>query len=223
MSRRQFMTRAAAAGIAVPSMAAFLDACAKASSSTPSTGLPFPIAAPHSPVKWPIHSDNKPTKSGLTPEQGAVVKIYTYTDYVADDALKSFAAKYKQYGVTAAITTFEDTTEALGKLRSGAVQVDIFNPSYDQLGELVYGEVVRPLNHSYIPNITNVWPQFQNPFYDQEWRYTIPYTVYTTGIAWRTDKVALDVPSMPNPYDALWDTTYAHTTSPTTRTCRPVW
>ena len=193
-------------------MAAFLEACSK-STSTVDAASTFHIASPSNPIKWPIRSDNKPIASGKTPEQGANVKIYTYTDYVATDAIKSFAKKYKQYGLTASITTFEDTTEALGKIRSGAVQVDIFNPSYDQLGKLVTGNLIAPLNHSYIPNITNVWPQFQNPFYDEEWRYTIPYTVYTTGIAWRSDKVSLDIPNMSNPYDALWDTTYARTTS----------
>ena len=69
-------------------------------------------------------------------------------------------------------------------------------------------DLVRPLNHSYIPNISNVWPTFTNPFYDQEWRYSIPYTVYTTGIGWRTDK-AEDVSALSNPYDIFWDPKYA--------------
>jgi spermidine/putrescine transport system substrate-binding protein len=37
----------------------------------------------------------------------------------------------------------------------------------------------------------------------------VPYTVYTTGIGWRADKVNLDVASMPNPYDVFWDTELA--------------
>ena len=35
----------------------------------------------------------------------------------------------------------------------------------------------------------------------------MPYTVYTTGIGWRTDMVADDIAGMPNPYDVLWDPT----------------
>jgi ABC-type spermidine/putrescine transport system permease subunit I len=36
----------------------------------------------------------------------------------------------------------------------------------------------------------------------------VPYTIHTTGIAWRTDKVKDDVAKLPNPYDALWDEQY---------------
>jgi len=167
------------------------------------------VASPAHPVKWEIASDNKPIADGLPPEQNATVNIYTYTDYLDPGALKAFEKKYKKYNVKCTITTFEDTTEALGKIRSGGVQADIFNPSYDQMGKLVKGGLISPLNHSYIPNIANVWPSFTNPFYDQEWRYTTPYTVYTTGIAWRTDKVSEDIAARPNPYDVLWDAKYA--------------
>ena len=193
-------------------MAAFLEACSKnggsggASAAATST---FSVASPEHPVTWDIASDNKAIADGLTPEQSATVNIYTYTDYLDPQALKAFEKKYKQYNVKCTITTFEDTTEALGKIRSGGVQADIFNPSYDQIGKLVKGGLIAPLNHSYIPNIGNVWPSFQNPFYDQGWRYTTPYTVYTTGIAWRTDKVSEDIGARANPYDVFWDPQYA--------------
>ncbi len=67
---------------------------------------------------------------------------------------------------------------------------------------------IRPINHTYLTNITNVWPEFQNPFYDQGWQYTVPYVVYTTGIAWRTDHVSEDISARPNPYDVFWDPQY---------------
>ena len=70
------------------------------------------------------------------------------------------------------------------------------------------GELVRPLNHCYIPNIKNVWPSFTNPWYDQGWRYSVPYTIYTTGIGWRTDQVPADIGALKNPYDVLWDPAY---------------
>ena len=41
------------------------------------------------------------------------------------------------------------------------------------------------------------------------WHYTVPYTVYTTGIGWRTDKVTDDIAALANPYDVFWDTAYA--------------
>ena len=39
--------------------------------------------------------------------------------------------------------------------------------------------------------MANAWPDYRNPFYDQEWQYTTPYSIYTSGMAWRKDKVNL--------------------------------
>jgi len=202
-SRRQFLTRAALLAATAPSLGAFLAACSK--SGPPSGGPSLTLAAPDKPVKWDIADDNKPIADRLAPEKNATLQLYTYADYISPDAVKSFSDKY---GAQVEISTFNDTDEAITKIRGGNVDYDIFYPSYDQLSRLVSGGLLRPLNHSYIPNIKNVWPTFTNPWYDQEWRYTVPYTIYTTGIGWRSDLVPSDIPAMPNPYDVLWDPVY---------------
>src|SRR5262249_31157074 len=76
------------------------------------------------------------------------------------------------------------------------------------MGQLVYGKLIQPLNHSYIPNISQAWPDFTNPFYDGKWRYTVPYTIYTTGIAWRKDKVNENPYAMANPWAMPWNAKY---------------
>ena len=106
------------------------------------------------------------------------------------------------------VSTYGNMDEAVAKLRAGQVAFDVLFPTYDYLGKLVQGNFLRPLNHSYVPNIEQVWPAFQNPWYDQGWNYSVPYTIYTTGIAWRVDKVTDDIAKLPNPYEALWDERY---------------
>ena len=64
---------------------------------------------------------------------------------------------------TIAVSTFNDTDEALTKLASGAVSYDIYFPSYDQMGTLVAADLLRPLTHDYIPNIDNLWDELQEP------------------------------------------------------------
>ena len=78
---------------------------------------------------------------------------------------------------------------------------------------MVTGGLLRPINHSYVPNIRNLWPAFSNPWYDGEWRYSVPYTIYTTGIGWRTDQITTDIGSLTNPYAALWDPAYRNQTA----------
>ena len=40
-------------------------------------------------------------------------------------------------------------------------------------------------------------------------QYTRPYTIYTTGIGWRIDRVPEDIGDRENPYDVFWDTQYS--------------
>ena len=105
------------------------------------------LASPDSPVKWDIADDNKPIADGLAPEKGATLQLYTYADYTSPDAVKSFEDKY---GIKVEISTFNDTDEAITKIRGGSVNYDIYFPSYDQISRLVAGKLVQPLNHSYI-------------------------------------------------------------------------
>ncbi len=206
ITRRAFLRGALGAAIAVPTAGALLEACATSSESAATVRTSLPLARRNHPVRWPIYKDNPPIKSGLSPERNATLKIYNWADYIYKAVVNDFA---DHYNCKVEISTFNNTDEALSKLRSGELDFDVMFPTIDILGKMVVSQLVQPLNHSYIPNLTkHVWPAFQDPFYDRGWRYTVPYTIYTTGITWRTDFVPDDIPGMQNPYDIFWDTRY---------------
>jgi spermidine/putrescine transport system substrate-binding protein len=203
LSRRAFL--------AVAGSGVLLAACGKGGgdSGSGSAAQGPPLASPQNPVLWPIAEDNPPIANGLEPEKDAVLKIYNWADYIDKAvAVDAFQKKYKKYNVKVEISSFNTMDEAIAKLRTGQVPFDVFFPTYDRVGKLIQAKLLRPLNQSYIPNIDQVWPVFKNPFYDQQWRYSVPYTVYTTGVAWRVDKVKKDVAGMANPYEILWDADY---------------
>jgi len=211
-SRRQFLVRAAILAAAVPTLGAALEACSKPpgqSGSSGGGGGGLKIASPDNPVKWDIPADNQAIADGLAPEKGATLKIYNYADYLSPKAISDFEAKY---ACKIEVSTFNDGDEALTKLRSG-VDFDIYNANYNEMGKLVTGGLLRPINHSYIPNIKNVWSTFTNPWYDQGWQFTVPYTIYTTGIGWRSDQVPAKIGDLKNPYESLWDPQYKNRTA----------
>lgn len=207
-NRRRFLRQAALLAAGTPAFVVALDACSPAKRSDPAP--PPTIAAPDKPVTWEIQVDNAPIADSLGPEKGVPLHLYSYAGYISPEAVKAFE---KKYGVEVRISTFNNTDEALAKIQDGDVDYDIYTPSYDQIGRLVGGGLVRPLNHSYVPNIKNLWPVFADPWYDREWRYSVPYTVYTTGIGWRADDVPSDIASLGNPYAALWDRAYKNKTA----------
>jgi len=203
LSRRDFTRWLGVATVGSPLLAG----CGQATGSSPAASLQ--IASPQQPATWPIAEDNQPIESGLPPEQNATLKIYNYADYLDPAALDSFSDKFADANVSLEVTTFNDYPEALSKLRSGEIDFDVFFVAPDSLGKIIATGLVRPLNHDYIPNIANVWADFTDPFYDGEWRYTVPYTVYTAGIAWRADMVAEDIGARENPWDVFWDPQYS--------------
>ena len=210
-SRRQFLTRAGLAALGGP---ALLAACTREPGrgvTTVKGAEPLKLASPQNPVRWNINPGNEPIKDGMAPEKNATLQVYNYADYLDPGGVKAFGQKY---GCKVQLSTFNDMDEALTKIRQGSVPFDIWiGPGYDLTSRLITTSLIRPLNHSYIPNIKNVWPVFTNPWYDQGWQYTIPYTVYTTGIGWRLDKVPVDIAKLPNPYDTLWNPEFKNQTA----------
>ena len=61
----------------------------------------------------------------------------------------------------------------------------------------------------YLGNSGNVWDQLQDPFYDVGAQYSRPYTLYTTGIGYRIDRVDQPPDDYDNPYDIFWDAQYS--------------
>jgi len=203
LSRRDLLRRAAGAGLLVGGLGPLLEACGSGASTVAGGGPVLP--RPTSPVTWPIYSGNDAIAAGLKPEKGATLKLYNWVAYINQQVLDNFE---KRYDCKVELTTFNTMTEAIGKLHSGEVDFDIFIPTIDVLGNLIESKLIRPLTHSYIPNIAQAWPDYRDPFYDQKWQYTVPYTIYTTGMAWRTDHVDENPYAMANGYAMPWQAKY---------------
>jgi spermidine/putrescine transport system substrate-binding protein len=202
LPRRRFLK----GGIGLSALAALGAGGALAGCASDLTGSgKLPLPRPNNPVRWPVFADNTAIKSGLEPERDATLQIYIWEAYINQDVVNGFAKKYK---CKAQITTFNTMDEALSKLRSGLTFDVLVGATPDVLGQLIEGRLAQPLNHSYIPNITQAWPDYRDPFYDQDWQYTVPYTIYTTGITWRKDLVPENPYAMKNPWAMPWQAKY---------------
>ena len=161
----------------------------------------------------PIHGDNLPIDPAAPIERGATLRIFQWRDYLAREVLDDFARRHASSDVELEVKSFTTMAEAVERLRQPDADFDVFFPTIDALPRLVDERLLRPLTHPMLPNLTNLWPFFRNgdgPFYDVGQRYSVPYTVYSTGIGWRRDLVRdADAPeSLANPYDAYWNVRY---------------
>lgn len=188
--------------------APLLAACGDDGSGTATPGggggqAPYPLARPDSPVTLPIKDSNPLIGDGLDPETGGAFKILNYDQYMAPGIMKSFG---KQYDVEVQVTPYSNYDEMLAKIRTPGESFDLVFPGPSVLSKMVYTELIQPLNHSYLPNLGNLWPEYQDPWYDLGAQYTVPYTIYGTGVLYRADRVS-SVPEVG--YDLIWDEQYA--------------
>ena len=211
------MRKSAGAAATVPLASAFLAAC-----KNPRNEVAIQqggLARPDNPITLDVNQEML-IPDGQTAEAGPL-KLYNWEQYINPRTLKAAEAAL---GVPIELTTFNTMSEAISKLTNAKLDYDVFmGVTKDVVGRLVATDLLRPLNHSYLPNTENVWSSFTDPgkpFWDVGEQYTVPYTVYTTGIGYRVDNgpnehITLDlapleqqIPSMSNPYDILFDTTY---------------
>jgi spermidine/putrescine transport system substrate-binding protein len=185
----------AAAGLALPPAATLLAACEKA---------PSPDATGSRPVGPTFESRKQGT---------AVLRVYEWREYLSDGTLRSFEQLFPEGDVRVEVESFTHMDEAVARLQDPATRFDVFFPTIDALAGLAATGLVRPLDHGLLPNTKNLWPWFRDdpgPFYDPGQRYSLPYTVYVSGIAWRDDMVAApDAPgAASDPWGVFWNPDY---------------
>ncbi len=163
----------------------------------------YPLARPNDPLLLPIYDDNPAVPDGIDPasESGGAFKILNYDAYMSPGVMKDFG---EQHGVDVQVTPFNNYDEMMTKITASGAQFDFVCPGPSILGRMVFGKLLQPLNHSYLPNMKHLWPEYRDPWYDLKAQYTVPYTVYTTGVSYRTDRVS--DPSAG--YQMIWDPAY---------------
>jgi spermidine/putrescine transport system substrate-binding protein len=207
LSRRQFLTRTGQAALAVPGLSAVLAACSKPGTSGggAASATARPLARPDDPVTLPLRAEPIPTDTPI--EQGATLNVYNWADYIYKKTLAEFEDRFD---CTVEYQSFFTLEEAVQKIQTGQIRADVYFPGPAYLAKVVYADLVQPLNHDLIPNMeANVWKFFWDPgpWYDVGWRYSVPYTVLSTGVGYRRDRVD-DADAAEQGYDLLWNAKY---------------
>jgi spermidine/putrescine transport system substrate-binding protein len=183
-SRRQFLARSAQLGVLLGAGVPLLNACGGDSGSAKG-------------------KKTDPIADGLEPEKGPL-RIINYADYVNPDVIADFE---NEYGVKVEISTIDTDTEAVTKLASGALKVDVHHSmASTSIGRLIEGGLIQPLNRSYLTNRGNVLSAFDDPWYDPGAIYSVPYTFFGTGIGYRADRIdPAEVEAQG--WDTIWNAT----------------
>ncbi|MDD5105107.1 MAG: spermidine/putrescine ABC transporter substrate-binding protein [Desulfuromonadaceae bacterium] len=119
------------------------------------------------------------------------LRIFTWSEYMDE---RKFSADFQAAtGIKVKIDVYENNEDMLAKLQAGGVnQYDIIVPSDYIMSTLLAQKLIQPLDHSKIPNLKNIMPQFRDTPYDPGSKYTAPWQWGTVGLMYNKQKVSAE-------------------------------
>lgn len=118
--------------------------------------------------------------------EGEKVNFYNWDTYIGETTLEDFTAAT---GIEVQYDLFADNSELFAKLKNGNPGYDLIVPTNDYVEQFVQADALIELDHSKIPNISNLDPAFMNPAFDPGRKYSLPYMWGSIGIGYRISAV----------------------------------
>ncbi|GAX40760.1 polyamine ABC transporter, polyamine-binding protein [Tolypothrix sp. NIES-4075] len=124
--------------------------------------------------------------------------IYTWAQYTDPELLQSFT---NQFGVKVLADVYDSNDVMLAKLQAGGGGTySAIYPSDYMVQKMVDLGLLAEIKRDRLTGLENLFPQFQNPNYDPNNRYSIPFNWGTTGLLYNSE--ILNPP--PEDWDYLW-------------------
>jgi spermidine/putrescine transport system substrate-binding protein len=130
--------------------------------------------------------------AGCSSKSKPGLNIYTWGDYDDPDVIKQFG---KQFGHKVTMDSFGSNEEMVAKLAAakGTSGYDIIVPTGVFIPQLAAGNLVEPLDHSKLPNLSNVDPMFLDLEWDKGNVYSVPKDWGTTGYVYDKTKISREM------------------------------
>jgi spermidine/putrescine transport system substrate-binding protein len=129
---------------------------------------------------------------GTGSTEGGELHLYNWTTYMDPAILEAFE---KEYNVKVVEDFFGDNDELHAKIAPGNPGYDLVVPS-DYMVEIMVSEnLLENLDHSKVPNISNLDPLFANPTYDPGLAHCVPYQWGTTAMGYNSEAVGRELDS----------------------------
>jgi len=127
----------------------------------------------------------KPPRSKAT-----VLRFVTWSNYYPDNILAEFT---QQTGIKLELSYISSNEELFAKFKAGATGFDLIQPSDYMVRQMARLDMLSPIDHTKLPNLSNLDEHFTTLPYDPGLKVSVPFTFGTTGIAVNTEKVKIPV------------------------------
>ncbi|RPI28563.1 MAG: spermidine/putrescine ABC transporter substrate-binding protein [Acidobacteria bacterium] len=123
--------------------------------------------------------------SACTSEQ-PTLHVYTWADYIKPELVTRFE---KESACRLVIDTFDSNEAMYAKLKAGASGYDVVFPSSYMARTMSRQGMLRDLDRQRLPNLVHVDPEYLQIALDKDMKYSVPYMLTITGIAYLKSRV----------------------------------
>lgn len=124
--------------------------------------------------------------SGCKKNDSLVLRIYTWADYISPKLIQQFES---ENNCKIQIDTFDSNESLYAKLSAGASGYDLLTPSSYMAKTLMRENKILPLEAAKIPNLKHIDRDYLQRALDPEMKYSVPYLMACTCLAWLNSKV----------------------------------
>ncbi len=138
---------------------------------------------------------------GCAPASENSITVYNWEDYINPEVIDLFE---EETGIQVNYVRFTTNEEMYIKLEKGGASYDVAFPSDYMIERMIQNDMLLPLDHEKLPNFTNNAQWLQDPDYDPDSLYSMPYMWGTVGILYNTTVTGGEIDS----WGAMWDEKY---------------
>jgi putrescine transport system substrate-binding protein len=134
--------------------------------------------------------------AGPAMDDEKVLNVYNWSDYIAEDTVKNFEAKY---GIKVNYDVFDSNEVVETKLLAGNTGYDLVIPSAQFMERQIKAGVFQKLDKSLLTNVGNMDPAIMQrvALHDPDNEHAVPYMWGTDGIGYNVEKVKKIMPDAP--------------------------
>ena len=135
--------------------------------------------------------------AGCSRDRRPRLNVFNWSAYIAPDTVPKFET---EFGVRVRYGIYESNEEMLARVMGGNSGWDIVFPTDYLVRPMLANGLLASIHRESLPNMAQLEPRFQQPEWDPELKWSVPYMVTAAGIAYNRK---LGPP--PRAWADLWD------------------
>jgi spermidine/putrescine transport system substrate-binding protein len=128
---------------------------------------------------------NGDSSRAIEPRVDGDLVYFNWAQYLDPKLIRQFERKHN---VTVRESNFDSMEGMMAKLRSGN-RYDLIFPSAEYASRLIAGDQLLEIPRSKLAANDDIYAYFDDPWYDSGSAHTVPYSLYLTGLGYRSNRI----------------------------------